>query len=120
MLSGGGESVLQYAQIGFGRKWDDSTAYYFTEYKQNSSTPAVRQILGTATGANTHAYIVSYNTSTGHIDLYFDGTVESSTNFNPIGNWTQPFEPFWSGETHDNGDDMPGTSSNPTKITAMQ
>jgi hypothetical protein len=94
-------------------------AYYFTEYKKNSSTPAVRQILGTATGANRHAYTVSYNTSTGQIDLYFDGTVETSTDFNPIGNWTQPFEPFWSGETHDNGDDIPGTSSNPTQITAM-
>ncbi len=79
----------------------------------------MRSYFGSTAGGNYHTYTAQYNTGTGHIDMLKDGSTLQSTNFNPIGVWSQPFEPDYEGETHDNGDDVAGTSSNPTFFLGM-
>ena len=117
MLAGGIPSQ-QYAQAGYGRMYGDSTAYYFTEYRQDGNHSFVRKEYGAISGGQNQNYQVAYNTG-GYIDLWAAGN-HDRTNFNPVGIWSTPFKPQWEGETHDPGDDVPGTASNPTTFANLE
>lgn len=117
MIAGGGNS--EYAQAGYGRHYGQSTVYYFTEYDQNSSTAPVHKEYGSPGGGTTHNYYAAYGQQNGYAIMMIDNSVGDITNFNPSLYWSEPWSPEWEGETHDAGDDMPGTSGNPTVFSNM-
>jgi len=116
MMAGGGSG--QYAQVGYGRHQGQSSVYYFAQYKKNASTAAVHKETTVASG--THNYNVIYNFSNGHLYMYVDTTKILESNFDPAVSWTPGWQPQWEGETHDPGDDIPGSSSSPVYFSNMK
>jgi hypothetical protein len=114
-----------WAQSGYGRHSGQTTAYEFAQTcgKYNTSTQTCTSGFAEWDGpavSGTHTYSQVYNFNTGRINMEVDGTVELTTSFDPITTWTGPWIPEWEGETHDIGDDMPGTLATPVHFSNMQ
>lgn len=115
MTAGQGDD--QYAQSGYVRFYGQSTVYFFAEYDKNSNTSFVYKGFGTASG--THTYDELYNFNGGYIQMEKDNVTLLTTNFDPAVSWTSPWSPQFLGETHDPGDDIAGTSSNPVYFSNL-
>jgi hypothetical protein len=114
MMTGG--DTCQYAQSGYIRRKGVSTVFYFAEYSQDCLSFTYKE---TDVASSTHTYQVKYNFSTGKIHMYVDTTLLLTTNFDAGVNWTPGWNPEWEGETHDPGDDVSGTPSNPVYFSIM-
>lgn len=117
MIAGG--AARQYAQSGFVRWQGRSNVVTFAEYKKNSATPAVHKETTTPTGSP--RYSTTYNFSTGRMTMFInDTTALLTTDFDPAVSWTPGWGPQWEGETHDPGDDVPGTGQSPEYFQFIQ
>ncbi|MFZ5920830.1 MAG: hypothetical protein ACOYY3_07245 [Chloroflexota bacterium] len=116
MMAGGGN--CEYAQSGYGRHQGQSTVYFFAQYSKNCSTPVTHKETSVASG--THTYRAAYNFSTGKISMYVDTTLLLTTNFDAGINWTPGWVPQWEGETHDPGDDVPGSQTSRVYFSNMK
>lgn len=117
VMTDGGANPYEYAQSGYDRSYGQSTVYFFAEYDKNKSTPFVDKEFGTASG--THTYDELYNFNGGYIQMEKDNVTLLTTNFDPIVWWSSPWSPQFFGETHDPGDDIAGTSSNPVYFSNL-
>lgn len=116
-----------YAQSGYMEiQGTYSSMQYFAEYKKDNTTPFVRVIGPTGTGlgstpttGSNHEYSAGYDGSFNDIRIYVDNSEILDSNFNPYGYWPGPWGPQWTGETHDTGDNVPGTSTAHASFTYM-
>jgi hypothetical protein len=54
------------------------------------------------------------------VQMRVGGTIMDETNFDPFGNWVEPFLPQWFGETYYREDDVPGVPPTHSTFTQMQ
>lgn len=114
-----GSDYCGYAQTGYVRLRGDSTVQYFTEYRRDCPSSYVRKRnWGSASG--TQNYWVTYRRDTGKVAMGKGSSTLDTTSFAIDGVWPSPWTSQWSGEVHDYGDDMPGTSSSPAYFSSMQ
>jgi hypothetical protein len=106
MDTGGG-----WAQSGIWHSYANGILTYFSSYCEYSSSGPCHNVFGTTALSANHTYSEIYNSSTGHIDEEIDSTVIDSTDFNPVGVWTDPWTAEWYAETNDSGNDIPGTAT---------
>lgn len=134
MVASGG-SLQGYAQAGYGVDWRGGNPVAFTEYNDGACTdltPAncvsphwVRKTysgIWTVAGG-THRYTVKqiYSASAGHyvMQMFIDGQLKDQTTWNPEDVWQTPWEAQWAAETHDLGDDIPGSEASPADVGAL-
>ncbi|MHB8378744.1 MAG: hypothetical protein ACYDB2_02355 [Acidimicrobiales bacterium] len=112
-------SGFGYAQSGYLRTYGNSTVM-FSEYLQ-CATCGFHRRTGAAPPSGSPLYDEVYNFSLGAIQMYVDNNTYllDTTNFDPAFSWTAPWVPQWSGETHAQGDDMPGSASAPTYFSNL-
>jgi hypothetical protein len=100
-----------YAQAGYVKMYGNSQSYTFSEYDQDLNNPPsfTRKVFSAASGSP--LYKVLYSKATGKLSMYSDSTYLDVTNFDPTIAWgpASTWNPQYEGETHDNGDDIPGT-----------
>jgi hypothetical protein len=106
-----------YAQSGYIRQVGQSTVYYFAEYIKFDTDPKPTRVIGNA-ASGTHDYEELYDYVSA-IHMYVDNSTLLTTNFDPTTVWAAPWDPEWQGETHDLGDDVAGTTSQPVYFTNM-
>lgn len=118
MITGGGGND-GYAQSGYLRTAGQTGSHMFSQYTQCQNCAFYTKEVG-APPAGSPQYVENYNFTAGNIGMYVNGsTLLATTNFDPAFVWTGPWVPEWEGETHDNGDDMPGSSTSPTYFENM-
>jgi hypothetical protein len=89
-----------------------SSKYSFTQYKRNSSTPAVTGYYSQYASDPSNVLKTEYNFSTARIDMWINSTKFATTNFDPNSYWgAQPWSSQYSAETGHCQSDVPGTST---------
>lgn len=119
-----GSYSCEFAQAGH-RKTEDITYWLdFAEYSDCYGNYNEKSYGTTALSNGTnHHYQVYYDTSVNpHVERMdiSAGTYKLATNFDPVGDWTGPFTPFWMAELFDSGDEVPGMSTQETSFTSVQ
>jgi len=115
MIAGNGNG---YAQSGYVRFANFPVARYFYEYNGQGDTQYVDpNAIG---GGETHFYKAYVNSGNGQAVMVRDSYVIGVTPWFVGAYWPSPYQTQISGETHDAGDDMPGTAGNPTYFTNIQ
>ncbi len=110
-----------YAQSGYGHDPGSSSVYQFAEYLKNSSANFVYKQGAIVTPGTKTNYKQLYNFNSGLISMWIGNNDLLDTNFDPAIAWSgSTWFAEWEGETHYNGDDMPGTSGTPVHFTNMQ
>jgi hypothetical protein len=117
IASGSNANTLGYAQSGYGRTHGESNVYYFAEYHHPYASGDVFKEGGVAAGGV--EYDEYYDFSGGRIHMTVGSSTFLTTDYDPILYWSAPWQAQWFGETHDRGDDMPGTSSNPAYFSSL-
>jgi hypothetical protein len=112
------------AQVGYGRMQGDATIKVFAEYGWDCQNMIPPKIVFDAPAGN-HNYMVTYKRppklSKRKIHMWFDGQRVAKTNFDPEVKWGElPWDEEWNGETHDEGDDIPGTVNVPAFFANMR
>lgn len=117
VLLGGGvnSDECAFAQAGYVKR-RNTTVKLFTQWGANCGHLSPIEIWGVATEGN-HLYQVRYNENRRKVNMWIDDIRRAYTDFDPgqpIPNgWgPQPWFRQWKAETHDRGDDTPGTSTN--------
>lgn len=95
----------------------------YGEYNKNAcyfpNSGYMRVVWGTGQ-AGVHTYQVNYNAKKQKANLWYDSNVITGTPFDPGVEWgAQPWDREWNGETHDRGDDMPGSAASPVFFTNL-
>ncbi len=109
--------VGQWAQIGYHRRNNQSFAYLYFEY--NGAGTGFQQWAVDLSGYK--RYMVTVNTTTGRAEGWLGQTKMAETSGAPLGGWTAcPWRIAYKGETHDAGDDVAGTRSQPVSYTSLQ
>ncbi len=116
-----GTTAGGWAQVGY-IKWPGyNSPLHFAEYQKNSNPGSdyAYKEGGAATGSP--LYTVKYIKSTGLLYMYVGSSTLLTSSFDPTIAWGSPstWEPEYEGETHDNGDDMPGTATSQTYFQNM-
>lgn len=118
IASGTNANVLGYAQSGYGRHSGESNTYYFAEYHHPNATGDVFKEGGVAaSGVNYNEW---YDFTGGHINMMVGSTTYLITDYDPILYWGSPWQAQWFAETHQYGDDVPGTATNPAYVSSLQ
>jgi hypothetical protein len=107
-----------YAQVGYWKTALATTETFFSQYIDCFNcghTPVTR--IGASAGTQTHNYKTLYDSTNQQEVMYVDSIVMDRTNFNPVQLWNGPFDEQYLAETHDRGDDMPGTAGAHAQIT---
>lgn len=68
----------------------------------------------------TENYSVNYNFNSGNLVMWNGSTTLDQTAFDPLVSWVYPWELEIFGETYQCESDVPGTQSNPVKISSIQ
>lgn len=108
-----------YAQAGYGKAPGNSQPINFAEYRRGAAHSFVRVLSNPAAGAP--LYQVVYVKSSGRIQMFSDSILIRTTDFDvglawgPMSTWVPQYE----GETHNYGDDMPGTVTQPAYFQNM-
>lgn len=121
MIAGGG-SGNGYAQVGILTQRGVPQMNYFVQWARDYPTPAGTPFYSSFEGvaSGSHNYQVLYDFNQGALQLWTDSTMYTQTTFDPAVSWTAPWVNEWEGETHDPGDDMPGTASSPEHFSYLQ
>jgi hypothetical protein len=112
------------AQVGYGRSIDHPKIKVFAEYGIDCDGMIPPIVMFKAPPGN-HKYQVQYKrppvAAKRKIHMWFDNIRVAKTNFDPEVAWGgQPWDEEWNGETHDEGDDVPGTPNVPAFFTLMR
>ena len=121
MIADAGATFPGYVQSGYVHLPGSSSMYQFAEYDKNSTVPYVyKQGASVSAGAKTN-YEQVYNFSSGTMSMWVGSNDLLNTSFDPAVAWGgNTWYAEWEGETHYNGDDMPGTSGTHVHFTNMQ
>lgn len=107
-----------YAQVGYGKRTGQASPVYFLEFKKNYQTQRVRTEYYHVSGV--HTYQVQYLPTQGRLCMYYDGVLLRCADFDPIVAWGSGWRPLWDAETHDLGDDVPGTALAPVYFSNLR
>jgi len=115
-----GSGYHQYAQTGY-IHFRNSTNQLFVEFNKGDPNPYQHLYgIGLTTTQNYGVYYYSCNSCTNQMIMQVGGSgYYAGTPWDPATVWARPWSPQWSGETHDTGDDIPGTSSNHVHFTSL-
>lgn len=113
-----GDGSLEWAQIGYGKHRYDSATTYFAEVS-TANYPEDYWRQGGNEASGTSNFRVVYNETTDRMRMYRNDILFYETTWNPFTKWGTSWGHQWMGETHVNGDDMPGTSSNRTTFDPL-
>lgn len=112
-----------WSQAGYLKKPGLSIKVY-GEYNKSSCSvfqPPNYMLVIWGTGqAGVHTYQVKYNSNKHLAKMWYENNVITTTPFDPGAQWgAQPWDREWNGETHDPGDDMPGSAASPAFFTNL-
>ena len=109
----------EHAQIGFFQRSGMDGEQMFTEWARQGDWDRKKHY-GIFNAGTVHGYRAEYVFESGKAEMRMGGSLYDSTPFDPALNWASPWHAFFSGETWDRGDDMPGTPQNKTHFTQTQ
>ena len=115
MTTGGCDE--EYIQAGYGRHNGQADVFPFAQYDLGVGTPFVDKQVAQAVPAGSKVYYTKYNFSTGNISATYDGTTLLSVNVDT--SWCTGRGSQYEAETHDFGDDVPGTAANKADVDNM-
>lgn len=123
MLENSDNNECAYAQVGYLRLQGMNNLKVFAEYSKDCDD-FVNKIAFDAAPGN-HKYQVHYNRkpipANRKIHMWMDNVRVAKTNFDPEVVWgNQPWGGQWEAETHDEGDDVPGTLNIPLFFSNME
>lgn len=113
-----------WAQVGY-VKFPKLAIKVYSEYNQQDcviTNQSVYKLVVWGTGQNgTHTYQVRFKPGKHLARFWYDSFPIGVTPFDPGAAWgPQPWGRKWTGETHDNGDDMPGSAASPVFFTNLR
>jgi hypothetical protein len=118
-----GDDADEYAQIGYLR-YTNGSAITFTEFSSGNggNDPDWRQRTygGIFSNGTTHSYSVAYNFSTDRISMVVDQSQKDQTPWGAPQEWGGGMRGTFAGETHDPGDDIPGTSDHKVRFQNLR
>lgn len=106
-----------YAQSGYARMTGVASRY-FSQYRRSSAYAPTTVWGASATATKTYATI--YGDETHHLNMWVGSSLFSSTNFDPVVVWSQPWDSQFFGETWKPADDMPGIESDHADFTVVR
>jgi hypothetical protein len=107
----------EYMQSGYGRHQGEGTVYPFAQYDLGIGSSFVHKQLGDPPPAGSSTYYTKYNFSTGKISGVYDNQTLLSVNVDIA--WCTGRGSLFDAETHDEGDDVPGTAANKASVSSM-
>ncbi|MGH9466337.1 MAG: hypothetical protein ACRD1Y_03180 [Terriglobales bacterium] len=109
-----------YVQSGTQAGYGQCLTYFAQTRRTNSYAPQTKYGGCISADGSTHSYNEQYGTGCGCEYAKIDGTVWMTTSWNPLSNWTYPFQPQLFGEANYRESDIPGTSGSPTSYASLQ
>lgn len=117
MIYGGFGDTDGYAQAGYLRS-PGGYQHFFSQY--NRCYPACGgggTVISPSSPTQPHNYKVLYDSNVHRIRMYWNANLLDTTSWDPYAVWSGANQAQYFGETHDRGDDVPGTSANVLQFT---